>query len=155
MQDYTTDIVVIGAGPVGLFAVFQCGMLDMKCHVVDALPDIGGQCTALYPEKPIYDIPSRPMVTGGDLIANLQAQADPFAPTYHTNQQVVSLDKQGDMWCVSTSTGIKIKCKAIIIAAGAGAFGPNRPPIENLSEFENKSVFYMVRDKSQFVGQNI
>ena len=155
MQELNTDVIIVGAGPVGLFAVFQCGMLGMKAHVVDALPDIGGQCTALYPEKPIYDIPSRPTVSGTDLITELQAQAAPFQPTYHLNQQVVGLEKKDDVWHVETSTGTMITGKVIIIAAGAGAFGPNRPPLENLAEFEDKSVFYMVRDKSRFQGKNV
>lgn len=150
-----TDIVIIGAGPVGLFAVFQAGMLGMKCHVVDALPDIGGQCSALYPEKPIYDIPSRPMVTGGDLIDNLKTQADPFHPVYHLNQQVMEVRQQGADWVVTTSQSITITCKAIIIAAGAGAFVPNRPPLKNIESFEDSSVFYVVRNKNQFAGQNV
>jgi thioredoxin reductase (NADPH) len=150
MNTQKTDIIVIGAGPVGLFAVFQCGMLDMQCHVVDALPEIGGQCTALYPEKPIYDIPSRPVVTGGDLITELQAQAAPFKPTYHLDQQVTALEKTGEGWLVKTSENTAIEAKAIIIAAGAGAFGPNRPPLKNLDQYENKSVFYMVRQKDDF-----
>ncbi len=155
MERQKTDIVIIGAGPVGLFAVFQCGMLNMKCHVVDALPEIGGQCSALYPEKPIYDIPSRPMITGGDLINDLQAQAKPFNPTYHLDQQVISLDKHDDIWVVTTSNGTMIECKAIVIAAGAGAFGPNRPPLNGLEAYENKSVFYMVRNRAQFECKNI
>lgn len=155
MESVKTDIVVVGAGPVGLFTVFQCGMLNIKCHVVDSLPDIGGQCTALYPEKPIYDIPAQPVITGGDLITSLQAQAAPFNPTYHLGQQVISLDKDGDVWHVTTSKDTKIECKAIIIAAGAGAFGPNRPPLENLVQYEETSVFYMVRDRAQFSDKNI
>ena len=155
MKDQKTDIVIIGAGPVGLFAVFQCGMLDMKCHVIDSLPDIGGQCTALYPEKPIYDIPSRPKVSGGDLIAELQQQASPFNPTYHLNQQVTELKHENDTWHVKTSANTVVQAKVIIIAAGAGAFGPNRPPLENLLEFENKSVFYMVRQKEDFRNKRV
>lgn len=155
MESQKTDIVVIGAGPVGLFTVFQCGMLDMKCHVVDSLPEIGGQCTALYPEKPIYDIPSRPMVTGGDLIESLQEQAKPFEPVYHLDQQVVEVEKNNDVWTIKTSKDTMIECKAIIIAAGAGAFAPNRPPLQNLDHYEDNSVFYMVRDTSKFKNQNI
>lgn len=150
-----TDIVIIGAGPVGLFTVFQAGMLGMKCHVIDALPEVGGQCSALYPEKPIYDIPSRPMVTGGDLIDDLKMQADPFDPVYHLNQQVCAVQKDGDDWCVESNLGTKITCKAVIIAAGAGAFVPNRPPLDNIEEFEESSVFYVVRNKTQFKDQDI
>jgi thioredoxin reductase (NADPH) len=155
MKKEITDIVIIGAGPVGLFAVFQCGMLDMRCHVIDSLPEIGGQCTALYPEKPIYDIPSHPIITGGELIDKLSAQANAFKPTYHLNQQVIDIKKTDAGWIVTTSKNTIIECKAIIIAAGAGAFGPNKPPLENLSDFENKSVFYMVRQKNDFKGKNI
>ena len=155
MESYKTDIVVVGAGPVGLFAVFQAGMLGMKCHVVDALPDIGGQCAALYPEKPIYDIPARPVVTGGDLISDLQKQAAPFHPHYHLNQQLVSIDINGNDWVVTTSLNVQIECRVIIIAAGAGAFVPNRPPLDGIEQFEDKSVFYVVRDKSKFKDKNI
>ena len=155
MESYKTDIVVIGAGPVGLFTVFQAGMLGMKCHVVDALPDIGGQCSALYPEKPIYDIPSRPMVTGGDLIVELQAQAAPFHPQYHLDQQVMSLDEVDNEWVVTTSKDVKITAKVVIIAAGAGAFVPNRPPLNGIESFEGQSVFYVVRDKAKFTGKDI
>ena len=104
-----TDVLVIGAGPVGLFSVFQCGMLGLKCHVVDSLPDIGGQCTALYPEKPIYDIPGFPSVMGAELIQNLEAQAKPFEPVYHMGEQVCTVEKQPDGgWCVSTDKNTKI-----------------------------------------------
>lgn len=155
MSAFETDIIVIGAGPVGLFTVFQAGMLGMKCHVVDALPAIGGQCSALYPEKPIYDIPSRPVVTGEGLIAELQAQALPFDPVYHLGQQVVSLKKTGDEWSVMTAAGAKITASVVIIAAGAGAFVPNRPPLDGIEDFEGKSVFYVVNDKSRFTGKDI
>lgn len=151
-----TDIVVIGAGPVGLFAVFQCGMLGMKCHVIDALPEIGGQCTALYPEKPIYDIPAYPVVTGENLIANLEAQARPFAPVYHLDQRVEGLHRQDDgSWIVETTRGTLIHAKIVILAAGAGAFGPNRPPLDGIEAYEGKSVLYMVRSREQFRGKTL
>ena len=153
---YQTDVIIIGAGPVGLFAVFQCGMLGLKTHVVDALPEIGGQCTALYPEKPIYDIPAWPQITGGDLIVQLEKQAEPFDPVYHLNQQATGLKKDADgKWVVTTSNGTEITAPAIMIAAGAGAFGPKRPPLEGLESFENKSVFYMVREREAFRGKRI
>lgn len=157
MPHFETDIIIVGAGPVGLFTIFQCGMLGMKCHVVDSLPEIGGQCTALYPEKPIYDIPARPVINGGDLIADLEKQAEPFHPTYHLDQQVVGLnrDEDTDTWTITTSKDTTITAKAVIIAAGSGAFGPNRPPLDNLAEFENKSVFYMVRKKDDFKNKNV
>ncbi len=151
----STDVVIIGAGPVGLFAIFECGMMKLKAHVIDALAEVGGQCTALYPEKPIYDIPAHPTILAGDLIENLKAQAAPFHPTYHLNQQVTRLEKVKDHWEVETSKGTKIKTKAIIIAAGVGAFGPNRPPLENIESFENKSVFYFVKNKSMFKDKSV
>lgn len=151
----TTDIVIIGAGPVGLFAVFQCGMLGMKAHVVDALDIIGGQCQALYPEKPIYDIPAWPKISGEDLILQLKKQALPFSPTYHLGQQVISVAKTDAGWTVGTSKGKTIHCKAIIIAAGAGAFGPNRPPLAGLEEYEDKSIFYYVRRREDFANKHV
>lgn len=150
-----TDIVIIGAGPVGLFAVFQCGMLGLKAHVVDALDMIGGQCQALYPEKPIYDIPAWPKINAEDLIRQLTEQAAPFAPTYHLGQQAVSVEKNDTGYTVTTSADTVISCKAIFIAAGAGAFGPNRPPLQNLAEYEGKSVFYYVRKRSDFADKTI
>lgn len=152
---YETDVVVIGAGPVGLFSVFECGMLGMSCHVIDSLESIGGQCMALYPEKPIYDIPAHPNILAGNLIENLVEQIEPFNPAYHLNQQATAVVPQGDDWHVTTSAGHEITAKAVIIAAGAGAFGPNKPPLENLSDFEGSSVFYMVRKREDFKGKKI
>ena len=154
-KHYSTDVVIIGAGPVGLFGVFECGMLKMKCHVVDSLEHTGGQCTALYPEKPIYDIPGWPVISGGDLIARLEEQAAPFKPVYHLNQQVVKLAGAAGNYSVTTSAGTEISCKAVIIAGGAGAFGPNKPPLANLAQFEGKSVFYMVKKRDDFKGKTI
>lgn len=153
---HKTDVIIIGAGPVGLFAIFECGMLGMKCHVVDALAEIGGQCTALYPEKPIYDIPAHPEIMAGDLIAQLEAQAAPFAPVYHLDQQAEKFEQlpAGGVR-ITTSKGTVIEAAAVIIAAGAGAFGPNRPPIENIQDFENKSVFYMVKRRADFAGKRV
>lgn len=152
---HATDIVIIGAGPVGLFGVFQCGMLGLKAHVVDALDMIGGQCQALYPEKPIYDIPAWPKISGGDLITQLAEQALPFRPVYHLSQQVVFVSKTEEGWHIATSKGTEISCKAIFIAAGAGAFGPNRPPLQGLAEYEDKSVFYYVRRREDFANKTI
>jgi thioredoxin reductase (NADPH) len=155
-QTHETDIVIIGAGPVGLFAIFEAGMLKMKCHVVDALDFAGGQCRALYPEKPIYDIPAHPKISADDLIKNLEEQAKPFEPTYHLEQRVDKLKQLDDKsFEVTTSKNTKIKAKAIIIAAGCGAFGPNRPPISNIEEFEGKSVFYMVKARQDFADKNV
>jgi len=155
MSDYTTDVVIIGAGPIGLFSIFQLGMLKIKCHIIDSLEEVGGQCRALYPEKPIYDIPAFTSITANQLIENLEKQAAPFEPTYHLNQTATKIDKNGEIFTVTTSKGTEINCKAIIIAAGTGAFGPNRPPLENLEDYEGKSIFYMVKNKEDFKGKNI
>jgi len=155
---YSTDVVIIGAGPVGLFAVFECGMLQLGCHVVDTLDMIGGQCAALYPEKPIYDIPAHPCVTGADLIENLRQQVASFNPTYHLGQQVTSLvpeDAAGKSWLVTTSKGNYIRARAIIIAAGVGAFGPNRPPLPGIEAFEGKSVHYYVGARESYRGKHV
>jgi thioredoxin reductase (NADPH) len=151
-----TDIVIIGAGPVGLFAIFEAGMLKMRCHVIDALDMAGGQCAALYPEKPIYDIPGHPAIDAQALVDKLKEQAAPFDPMYHFGQRVEKIEKHPTgLWQVSTSTGTTIACKAIIIAAGCGAFGPNRPPLSGLEHYEGKSVFYMVSKREDFRGKKI
>lgn len=158
MAKHQTDVVVIGAGPVGLFCVFELGMLKLDCHVIDSLDALGGQCTALYPEKPIYDIPAYPEVSAYDLIENLKAQAEPFNPTYHLDQQVTEiqpLDEEGKQWKVVTSAGTEIETKCIVIAAGVGAFGPNRPPLEGIEEYEGKSIFYCVRSRNDFKGKRV
>lgn len=150
-----SDVVVIGAGPTGLFAVFQCGMLGMRCDVIDSLDGIGGQCTALYPEKPIYDIPGFPSIEAAGLIANLEQQAAPFGPRYHLAQTVNGLERDGDGWRLETSRGNIFHARHVIIAAGGGAFGPNRPPLDGLDAFEGRSVFYMVRRKQDFAGKRV
>lgn len=152
---HTTDVAIIGAGPVGLFAIFECGMLKMKCHVIDALDMVGGQCSALYPEKPIYDIPGHPAIEGGQLIEKLAAQAAPFDPVFHLGQQVTKLERVETRWKLTTSKGTEILAGAVIIAAGCGAFGPNRPPMENLEAFEGTSVFYMVKSKQDFADKRV
>ncbi len=155
----TTDVVIIGAGPVGLFAVFECGMLGLKCHVVDALEAVGGQCAALYPEKPIYDIPGYPEIGAGDLIGKLAAQAAPFSPRYHLDAQVTGLEKMDGGWRVTAAAGTVIEAGAVIIAAGAGAFGPNRPPMEGLETFEGmgpgRGVNYLVNKREDYAGKRI
>lgn len=155
MSYHITDVVIIGAGPVGLFAIFECGMMKLKVHVVDALPEVGGQCVALYPEKPIYDIPAHPKILAGELIENLKAQAAPFSPTYHLSQQVTHVGKTIEGWEVKTTADVTIKAKAIIIAAGVGAFGPHRPPLADIEIYENKSVFYFVKNPEQFRGKRV
>lgn len=156
---HETDVVIVGAGPIGLFAIFECGMSKLRTHVIDAFEKVGGQCSALYPEKPIYDIAAHPSITAQDLIHQLEAQAAPFSPTYHLNQQVselVSLNDQGIEWLVRTTSGTEIKAKSIIIAAGVGAFGPNRPPLAQLELYEKtSSVHYAIRSKDTYKGKNI
>jgi thioredoxin reductase (NADPH) len=150
-----TDIVIIGAGPAGLFAVFEAGMLKMKCHVVDTLEFVGGQCNALYPEKPIYDIPACPKILAADLISSLEEQIRPFAPVFHLDQRVEKLEKITGGFLVVTSKNTKIEAKAVIIAAGCGAFGPHRPPLAGLEEYEGKSIFYMVKSRADFAGKKV
>lgn len=154
--DHVTDVVIVGAGPVGLFAIFECGMLKMRCHVIDSLEDVGGQCRALYPEKPIYDIPGYPRIDAGELVDRLREQADPFAPTYHLNQQVVGYARDGNWHVVTTSNGTRIAARAVIIAAGAGAFGPNRPPLTELESYEaSGAVSYLVKKRNDYAGKDI
>ena len=142
---HQTDVAIVGAGPVGLFAVFECGMVRLNCHVVDVLDDAGGQCTALYPEKPIYDIPGFPRVEAAELIVRLKAQAAAFRPVYHLGEQVRSLEPlTGGFWRLTTSKGTVIQARAVILAAGVGAFGPNRPPLAGIEAYEGRSVFYYV-----------
>ncbi|MCY4231028.1 MAG: FAD-dependent oxidoreductase, partial [Alphaproteobacteria bacterium] len=141
-MEHETDVAIVGAGPVGLFAVFELGMLQMRAHVVDSLEAVGGQCTALYPEKPIYDIPGFPRVDACDLVARLEEQAAPFSPVYHLDRKVEALTPLEGGWRVEIAEGSAIRCKAVIVAAGAGAFGPNRPPLEGLAAYEGRSVFY-------------
>jgi thioredoxin reductase (NADPH) len=150
------EVAIIGAGPVGLFAVFECGMLKMRCHVIDALDVLGGQCAALYPEKPIYDIPGHPRIDAAALIDRLAEQAAPFHPVYHLAQQVERLAPlPGGGFRIETSLGTAIEARAVIIAAGAGAFGPNRPPLPGIQGFEGRSVFYLVKRREDFRGRRV
>ncbi|MCC8416658.1 MAG: NAD(P)/FAD-dependent oxidoreductase [Rickettsia endosymbiont of Gnoriste bilineata] len=152
---HNTDIIIIGAGPVGLFAIFQAGMLGMRCHVVDSQEIIGGQCSILYPEKPIYDIPAYPKIMAEELIEQLALQAKPFNPVYHLNQQVIQLKKEDDYFQITTSKNVTIAAKAIIIAAGCGSFGPNRPPLAGIEAFEGKSVFYFINNRNSLANKEI
>ncbi|MDP2333480.1 MAG: NAD(P)/FAD-dependent oxidoreductase [Reyranella sp.] len=155
-NSHQTDVVIVGAGPVGLFAVFECGMVRLNCHVVDVLDDAGGQCTALYPEKPIYDIPGFPRIEAAELVVRLKAQASPFRPVYHLGEQVQALEAlSGGFWQVTTSKGTIIRARAIIVAAGVGAFGPNRPPLPGIEAYEGKSVFYYVTQRETFRGKRV
>jgi thioredoxin reductase (NADPH) len=152
---HETDVAIVGAGPVGLFAVFECGMLKMRCQVIDALEAPGGQCSALYPEKPIYDIPGYPRIGAAELVERLIEQAAPFEPRYHLGQAVARLDAAPEGFMLETMPGLRVAARSVLIAAGAGAFGPNRPPLAGLAEFEGKSVFYLVRRREDFRGRRV
>jgi thioredoxin reductase (NADPH) len=149
------DVAIIGAGPSGLFTAFQAGMLGMTSCIIDSLDEKGGQCAALYPEKPIFDIPAYPEILAEDLIKKLIEQAHPFNPEYLLSQQVTMLKTDNDEFQLGTSKGNLIHAKVVIIAAGAGSFGPNRPPLEGLLSYENKSVFYYVSRRNDFLGKTI
>ncbi|MFL5140613.1 MAG: NAD(P)/FAD-dependent oxidoreductase [Microvirga sp.] len=149
-------MLIIGAGPCGLFAVFELGLLDMKAHVVDILDKIGGQCAELYPEKPIYDIPGIPFVTGQGLTEALLEQIKPFHPTFHLNEMVETIEKIGDPgFRVTTDAGQVFECKVVAISAGGGSFQPKRPPVPGIEAYESTSVFYAVRKMDQFRDKNI
>ena len=151
-----TDALIIGAGPVGLFQVFQLGLLEIKCHVIDALPYPGGQCIELYPDKPIYDIPGTPYTTGRELIASLMAQIKPFNAPFHLGQVVSQMEKLPDgRFQVSTSAGQQFITKVIIIAAGVGAFQPKLLKIAGIEKFENSQIFYTAKNLSTSTGKNI
>jgi thioredoxin reductase (NADPH) len=158
-ESIKTDVVIVGAGPCGLFAVFELGLLDIRCHLIDILPKPGGQCAELYPEKPIYDIPGHPMVTGQDLVDQLMAQIKPFHPTFHFDQMITSLEVLGTetapAFRVRTDIGTVFECKAVIVAAGGGSFQPKKPPIDGIEAFEEKSVFYAVRKMEDFRGKHV
>ena len=149
------DVAIIGAGPVGLFMVFECGMLELRCHVFDALPAAGGQCAALYPEKPIYDIPGYPRIDAAELVERLIEQASPFDPVFHLGQAVSGLSATAAGFVVENTAGVRVAARAVVIAAGAGAFGPNRPPLAGIAEFEEKSVFYLVQRREDFRGRRV
>ena len=155
-----TDVAIVGAGPIGLFAVFELGLLDLKAHLVDILDRPGGQCTELYPEKPIYDIPGLPIVTGQDLTNRLLDQIKPFGAQYHFGEMASALEKLPDgKWKLSTDAGTEIVAPVVVIAAGGGSFVPKRPPVPGIEAFENKGdgigVHYAVRKMETFRGKNI
>ena len=151
-----TDALIVGAGPCGLFAIFEMGLLDIQSHVVDILDRPGGQCTELYPEKPIYDIPALPIITGQELTDRLMEQIKPFKPEFHYSQQVESLRQEPDgRYLVTTDAGTAIRAKVIVIAAGGGSFTPKRPPLPGIEAFEGTSVFYSVRKMDAFRGKDV
>ncbi|MCB1532567.1 MAG: NAD(P)/FAD-dependent oxidoreductase [Alphaproteobacteria bacterium] len=155
-----TDVVVVGAGPCGLFCAFELGLLDMKCHFVDILDRPGGQCAELYPEKPIYDIPAYPEISGQELTDRLMEQIAPFHPEFHFQQMAEKLEKIDDgsetgAWRLTTDMGKVLEAKVIIIAAGGGSFMPKKPPIPGIEEYEDTSVFYAVRQMDKFKGKKL
>jgi thioredoxin reductase (NADPH) len=151
-----TDILIIGAGPVGLFAVFEAGLLKMRCHLIDALPQVGGQLSEIYPKKPIYDIPGYPSVLAGDLIKNLMEQIAPFHPGFTLGERAETLDKQEDgKWVVTTSDGTKHIAPVIFIAGGLGCFEPRKPPIDNIDQFENRGIEYFVRNPEFYRNRRV
>ena len=160
-QTWTTDVIVIGAGPVGLFSVFELGLLDIKCHLVDILDKVGGQCAELYPEKPIYDIPAWPIISGQDLTYRLLEQIAPFGAKYHIGEMAVAIRKLEDegLWELTTDQKTVVRAKVIVIAAGGGSFQPKKPPIPGIDGFENlgagKGVHYAVRKMEAFRDKTI
>lgn len=151
-----TDAVIIGAGPVALFAIFELGLLDIKAHVIDILDKPGGQCAELYPEKPIYDIPALLVVSGQELTDRLLQQIKPFNPVFHLQQRVDELEARGeDGFALKTDTGTQFETRIVIIAAGGGSFTPKRPPLKRIEEMEGKSVFYSVRRIEDFRDRTI
>ncbi len=156
LKKIETDILIIGAGPVGLFAVFEAGLLKMRCHIVDVLPQVGGQLSEIYPKKPIYDIPGYPSVLAGDLIKNLMEQIAPFHPGFTLGERAETLEKQEDgKWAVTTSEGTMLIAPVIFIAGGLGCFEPRKPPIDNIEQFENRGIEYFVRNPEFYRNRRV
>ncbi len=151
----TTDVCIVGAGPVGLFAIFECGLLKMRCHLIDYLPQVGGQLSEIYPKKPIYDIPGHPTILAQELADNLMEQAVPFKPTFTLGERVEEFHKTDDGFEVTTSEGTKVAAKVIVIAGGLGCFEPRKPRLERLEDFEKKGVEYIVKDPEHFKGKKV
>lgn len=151
-----TDILIIGAGPVGLFAVFEAGLLKLRCHLIDALPQPGGQLTEIYPKKPIYDIPGYPSVLAGDLVQNLLKQIDPFGPGFTLGERAETIEKQDDgRWLVTTTKGTQHLAPVIFVAGGLGSFEPRKPPIDNIAQFEDRGVEYFVKNPEFYQNSRI
>ena len=151
-----TDILIIGAGPTGLFAVFEAGLLKLKCHLIDALPQPGGQCSEIYPKKPIYDIPGFPEVLAGDLVDNLMEQIKPFEPGFTLGERAETIDKQEDgSFIVTTSKGTKHHAPVVVIAGGLGSFEPRKPPIPSIKNYEDKGVAYIIRDPEVYRDKKV
>ena len=151
-----TDILIIGAGPTGLFAVFEAGLLKLKCHLIDALPQPGGQCSEIYPKKPIYDIPGFPEVLAGDLVTNLMEQIKPFEPGFTLGERAQTINKQEDgSFIVTTNKGTKHHAPVVVIAGGLGSFEPRKPPIANIAQFEDKGVAYILREPEVYRDKKV
>ena len=154
-QSIRTDVAIVGAGPVGLFAVFELGMVELSACVLDALPEPGGQCAALYPEKPIYDIPGLPRVAGQELVDRLLEQAAPFRPAWLLGAPVVRLERTTGGLRLTNAAGATVEAGAVVVAAGGGAFGPNRPPLPGIEAYEGRSVHYLVRRREDYRGKRV
>lgn len=151
-----TDILIIGAGPTGLFTVFEAGLLKLKCHLIDALPQPGGQCSEIYPKKPIYDIPAFPEILAGDLVDNLMKQIEPFQPGFTLGERAETIEKQEDgSFIVTTSKGTRHQAPVVAIAGGLGSFEPRKPPINNIAYFEDKGVEYIIRDPEMYRNKKV
>lgn len=156
MSQIDTDICIIGAGPVGLFSVFEAGLLKMRCHLIDVLPQVGGQLSEIYPHKPIYDIPGFPTINAQELVDGLMAQIAPFKPTFSLGERVEQLHQlDDDSFIIETNDGTEVHCKAVVIAGGLGCFEPRKPAIERLEEFEGKGVAYMVKNPEAYRGKKV
>jgi thioredoxin reductase (NADPH) len=156
MEQITTDICIIGAGPVGLFAVFEAGLLKMRCHLIDVLPQVGGQLSEIYPHKPIYDIPGYPDVTAQQLVDNLMVQIAPFHPTFSLGERVENLQRNQDgSYNIITNDGTTVHCQVVVIAGGLGCFEPRKPEIDRLTDFEGKGVAYMVKNPEHFRNKKV
>jgi thioredoxin reductase (NADPH) len=151
-----TDILIIGAGPVGLFTVFEAGLLKLKCHLIDSLPKPGGQCSEIYPKKPIYDIPAHPFILAGDLTEQLMEQIKPFSPGFTLGERAEFIEKDDeDQFIVTTTRGTQHRAPIIVIAAGLGCFEPRKPPVEGLIDFEDKGVEYIIKDPEFYRGKKV
>ena len=151
-----TDIIIIGAGPVGLFTVFEAGLLKLRCHLIDSLPQPGGQCSEIYPKKPIYDIPAHPFILAGDLTEQLMEQIKPFSPGFTLGERAEFIEKDDeDQFTITTNRGTKHRAPIIVIAAGLGCFEPRKPPVEGLLDFEDKGVEYIIKDPEFYRGKKV
>ena len=151
-----TDIIIIGAGPVGLFTIFEAGLLKLKCHLIDSLPQPGGQCSEIYPKKPIYDIPGFPSILAGELVDNLMEQAKPFKPGFTLGEAAVKIDKVEDnKFVVTTDKGTQHEAPIVMIAGGLGVFEPRKPPIPNIEEYEDNGVEYIIKDPEFYRGKRV